>query len=139
MHIIRFKQEASTAPILPPTTTAYSVLCFALPLASVCLFQNLSLSSSNFTNAHFFFLPTFQLTSDDPFGDPKVIGDPYCTVFVGRLSHSTTEQTLRKVTTHTHMPNSLCLLTLIIMLWLLISGYEQVWSSEELALGQGYW
>ncbi|KAJ9189229.1 hypothetical protein P3X46_000546 [Hevea brasiliensis] len=32
----------------------------------------------------------------DPFGDPKVIGDPYCTVFVGRLSHSTTEHTLRK-------------------------------------------
>ncbi|XP_050235396.1 U11/U12 small nuclear ribonucleoprotein 35 kDa protein [Mercurialis annua] len=30
----------------------------------------------------------------DPFGDPKVIGDPYCTVFVGRLSHSTTQQTL---------------------------------------------
>ncbi|XP_065868157.1 U11/U12 small nuclear ribonucleoprotein 35 kDa protein [Euphorbia lathyris] len=32
----------------------------------------------------------------DPFGDPKVIGEPYCTVFVGRLSHSTTEHTLRK-------------------------------------------
>ncbi|KAG2726076.1 hypothetical protein I3760_01G095200 [Carya illinoinensis] len=32
----------------------------------------------------------------DPFGDPKVIGDPYCTVFVGRLSHLTTEETLRK-------------------------------------------
>ncbi|XP_059429168.1 U11/U12 small nuclear ribonucleoprotein 35 kDa protein [Corylus avellana] len=32
----------------------------------------------------------------EPFGDPKVIGDPYCTVFVGRLSHSTTEDTLRK-------------------------------------------
>ncbi|KAJ7964067.1 U11/U12 small nuclear ribonucleoprotein 35 kDa protein [Quillaja saponaria] len=30
----------------------------------------------------------------DPFGDPKVIGDPYCTIFVGRLSHFTTEQTL---------------------------------------------
>ncbi|KAA8527332.1 hypothetical protein F0562_034571 [Nyssa sinensis] len=32
----------------------------------------------------------------DPFGDPKVIGDPYLTVFVGRLSHLTTEDTLRK-------------------------------------------
>ncbi|XP_073127954.1 U11/U12 small nuclear ribonucleoprotein 35 kDa protein [Henckelia pumila] len=32
----------------------------------------------------------------DPFGDPKVIGDPYCTLFVGRLSHLTTEDTLRK-------------------------------------------
>ncbi|CAI9757584.1 unnamed protein product [Fraxinus pennsylvanica] len=32
----------------------------------------------------------------DPFGDPKVIGDPYCTLFVGRLSHLTTEDTLRQ-------------------------------------------
>uniref|UniRef100_A0A7C9E3A3 RRM domain-containing protein n=1 Tax=Opuntia streptacantha TaxID=393608 RepID=A0A7C9E3A3_OPUST len=32
----------------------------------------------------------------DPFGDPKVIGDPYCTLFVGRLSRFTTEDTLRK-------------------------------------------
>ncbi|CAL9112954.1 unnamed protein product [Musa acuminata var. zebrina] len=32
----------------------------------------------------------------DPFGDPKVIGDPYCTVFVGRLSRFTDEETLRK-------------------------------------------
>ncbi|KAJ4723255.1 U11/U12 small nuclear ribonucleoprotein 35 kDa protein-like [Melia azedarach] len=32
----------------------------------------------------------------DPLGDPKVIGDPYCTVFVGRLSRLTTEDTLRK-------------------------------------------
>ncbi|RWW06021.1 hypothetical protein GW17_00030674 [Ensete ventricosum] len=35
--------------------------------------------------------------SDDPFGDPKVIGDPYCTVFVGRLSRLTDEESLRKV------------------------------------------
>ncbi|XP_010912124.1 U11/U12 small nuclear ribonucleoprotein 35 kDa protein isoform X2 [Elaeis guineensis] len=33
----------------------------------------------------------------DPFGDPKVIGDPYCTVFVGRLSRQTDEEILRKV------------------------------------------
>ncbi|KAK8939054.1 hypothetical protein KSP39_PZI011268 [Platanthera zijinensis] len=32
----------------------------------------------------------------DPFGDPKVIGDPYCTLFVGRLSRQTSEETLRK-------------------------------------------
>ncbi|XP_078441091.1 RNA-binding (RRM/RBD/RNP motifs) family protein isoform X2 [Wolffia australiana] len=32
----------------------------------------------------------------DPFGDPKVIGDPYRTLFVGHLSHYTTEDTLRK-------------------------------------------
>ncbi|XP_076943411.1 U11/U12 small nuclear ribonucleoprotein 35 kDa protein-like [Bidens hawaiensis] len=33
----------------------------------------------------------------DPLGDPNVIGeDPYCTLFVGHLSHLTTEDTLRK-------------------------------------------
>ncbi|XP_019165746.1 PREDICTED: U11/U12 small nuclear ribonucleoprotein 35 kDa protein, partial [Ipomoea nil] len=32
----------------------------------------------------------------DPFGDPKAVGDPYCTLFVGRLSHLTTEHTLRE-------------------------------------------
>ncbi|KAG9447109.1 hypothetical protein H6P81_013237 [Aristolochia fimbriata] len=32
----------------------------------------------------------------DPHGDPKVIGDPYCTLFVGRLSRSTSEETLKK-------------------------------------------
>eukprot|EP00268_Persea_americana_P063395 TRINITY_DN8220_c0_g1_i2.p1 TRINITY_DN8220_c0_g1~~TRINITY_DN8220_c0_g1_i2.p1 ORF type:complete len:253 (-),score=40.10 TRINITY_DN8220_c0_g1_i2:367-1125(-) len=32
----------------------------------------------------------------DPFGDPKVIGDPYCTLFVGHLCHLTNEETLRK-------------------------------------------
>ncbi|KAJ4786578.1 U11/U12 small nuclear ribonucleoprotein 35 kDa protein [Rhynchospora pubera] len=30
----------------------------------------------------------------DPFGDPKLIGDPYCTLFVARLSHHTHETTL---------------------------------------------
>uniref|UniRef100_A0A0E0IMA1 RRM domain-containing protein n=1 Tax=Oryza nivara TaxID=4536 RepID=A0A0E0IMA1_ORYNI len=33
----------------------------------------------------------------DPFGDPKATGDPYCTVFVGRLSRYTDDETLRKV------------------------------------------
>ncbi|RRT49464.1 hypothetical protein BHE74_00006603 [Ensete ventricosum] len=37
------------------------------------------------------------LSLHDPFGDPKVIGDPYCTVFVGRLSRLTDEESLRKV------------------------------------------
>lgn len=32
----------------------------------------------------------------DPFGDPKAIGDPYSTLFVGHLSHLTTEHTLQK-------------------------------------------
>ncbi|KAJ1443233.1 snRNP35, RNA recognition motif [Sesbania bispinosa] len=33
----------------------------------------------------------------DPFGDPKATGDPYCTLFVARLSRLTNEDTLRKV------------------------------------------
>ncbi|KAL2959619.1 hypothetical protein AAZX31_18G276800 [Glycine max] len=33
----------------------------------------------------------------DPFGDPKATGDPYCTLFVARLSRLTTEDDLRKV------------------------------------------
>ncbi|XP_061991570.1 U11/U12 small nuclear ribonucleoprotein 35 kDa protein [Rosa rugosa] len=32
----------------------------------------------------------------DPSGDPKLIGDPYCTLFVARLSPLTTENTLRQ-------------------------------------------
>ncbi|KAF3792055.1 U11/U12 small nuclear ribonucleoprotein [Nymphaea thermarum] len=32
----------------------------------------------------------------DPNGDPKIIGDPYCTIFVGRLSPYTTEDSLLK-------------------------------------------
>ncbi|CAI0397134.1 unnamed protein product [Linum tenue] len=32
----------------------------------------------------------------EPSGDPKIIGDPYCTIFVGRLSHFTDDQSLRK-------------------------------------------
>ncbi|KAH0992485.1 hypothetical protein GBA52_003968 [Prunus armeniaca] len=38
----------------------------------------------------------FTKPSYDPLGDPKLIGDPYCTLFVGHLSHLTTEQSLRK-------------------------------------------
>lgn len=43
------------------------------------------------------FILLFPIISDDPFGDPKVIGDPYCTVFVGRLSRETEEKTLKEV------------------------------------------
>ncbi|KAF5203176.1 U11/U12 small nuclear ribonucleoprotein, partial [Thalictrum thalictroides] len=32
----------------------------------------------------------------DPFGDPKIIGDPYATLFVGRLNELTNEDSLRK-------------------------------------------
>ncbi|KAB2623286.1 U11/U12 small nuclear ribonucleoprotein 35 kDa protein-like [Pyrus ussuriensis x Pyrus communis] len=32
----------------------------------------------------------------DPLGDPKLLGDPFCTLFVGHLSHLTTERALRK-------------------------------------------
>lgn len=34
---------------------------------------------------------------DDPSGDSKAAGDPYCTLFVGRISHLTSEETLREV------------------------------------------
>ncbi|CAN6580264.1 unnamed protein product [Malus baccata var. baccata] len=33
----------------------------------------------------------------DLLGDPKLLGDPFCTLFVGHHSHLTTERTLRKV------------------------------------------
>ncbi|KAL5178454.1 U11/U12 small nuclear ribonucleoprotein [Glycine soja] len=33
----------------------------------------------------------------DPFGDPRAAGDPYCTLFVARLSRLTNEDNLRKV------------------------------------------
>ncbi|KAG5096243.1 hypothetical protein JHK84_051831 [Glycine max] len=36
----------------------------------------------------------------DPFGDPKATGDPYCTLFVARLSRLTTEDDLRKDAHH---------------------------------------
>ncbi|KAG5017878.1 hypothetical protein JHK82_023565 [Glycine max] len=34
----------------------------------------------------------------DPFGDPRAAGDPYCTLFVARLSRLTNEDNLRKLT-----------------------------------------
>ena len=48
--------------------------------------------------SQFQFYPSlFTLFANDPFDDRKVIGDPYCTVFVGRLSRYTSEDTLREV------------------------------------------
>lgn len=35
--------------------------------------------------------------ADDPLGDPKAEGDPYCSLFVGRLSPQTDEKTLLEV------------------------------------------
>ncbi|KAK4557160.1 hypothetical protein RGQ29_007076 [Quercus rubra] len=47
--------------------------------------------------SQFQFYPSlFTLFANDPFDDRKVIGDPYCTVFVGRLSRYTSEDTLRE-------------------------------------------
>ncbi|KAK1381539.1 U11/U12 small nuclear ribonucleoprotein 35 kDa protein [Heracleum sosnowskyi] len=42
----------------------------------------------------------------DPFGDPKVNGDPYCTLFIAHLSHLTTEQTLHKDAHHSVIDDS---------------------------------
>ena len=39
----------------------------------------------------------YVLFLDDPLGDAKAQGDPYCIIFVGRLSRDTTEQTLSEV------------------------------------------
>ena len=48
--------------------------------------------------SQFQFYPSlFTLFANDAFDDRKVIGDPYCTVFVGRLSRYTSEDTLREV------------------------------------------
>ncbi|CAF1872131.1 unnamed protein product [Brassica oleracea] len=41
-------------------------------------------------------LYVFWCFEDDPSGDSKAAGDPYCTLFVGRISHLTTEETLRE-------------------------------------------
>lgn len=58
-------------------------------------------SLSNFIALFFFELQKFidsgVFLEDDPSGDSKAVGDPYCTLFVGRLSHLTTEDTLREV------------------------------------------
>jgi|SRR5579862_1740767 len=44
-----------------------------------------------------FSLSVFRLTDvDDPANDPQARGDPYCTLFVSRLSYETTEHDLEK-------------------------------------------
>jgi hypothetical protein len=73
--------EPNSAPLLTSVTISLS---FSLPI----IFALHSLQFSLFVFLYF---------ADDPFGDPNVIGDPYCTVFVTRLSRLTTEHTLRKV------------------------------------------
>lgn len=93
-HTILSKPEALTEPTFSPTTTVSTELSsvpkppyvinffyvFIWLLGFICLNEIVSHN-----------------IADDPFGDPKVIGDPYCTLFVGRLSHLTTEDTLLKV------------------------------------------
>lgn len=77
--------------------TPFTVLFFVLLPVSVSL-ENFHFHPQNFSVCAFStHLNKFHPFADDPFGDPKIIGDPYCTVFVGRLSHLTTEDTLRKV------------------------------------------
>lgn len=78
--------------ILPHDNAIYRAhLCAS---AGLCIYTSLSLLQFSL----FQFYPSlFALFADDPFGDPKVIGDPYCTVFVGRLPRHTSEDTLREV------------------------------------------
>ncbi|OMO97697.1 hypothetical protein COLO4_14420 [Corchorus olitorius] len=79
--------------ILPHDNAVYrALLCFN---AALCIFLSQYFSFSFF--AYSFINCKLQLPiADDPLGDPKLIGDPYRTIFVGRLSHLTTEHTLRK-------------------------------------------
>ena len=95
--------------ILPHDNAIYRAhLCAS---AGLCIYTplSLSLSLSPLQFSLFQFYPSlFALFSDDPFGDPKVIGDPYCTVFVGRLSRHTSEDTLHEVSSLFN-PCTLCL------------------------------
>ncbi|PIA29721.1 hypothetical protein AQUCO_05800078v1 [Aquilegia coerulea] len=61
--------------------------------AGLCMYA-ISLSLILFLSDLFLFI--FNETTDDPFGDPKIIGDPYSTLFVGRLNELTNEDSLRK-------------------------------------------
>lgn len=91
---IRSKPEALTALTLSLTTAPSIEPGFAPPLASVTnLLSLFSYHPPLFLVIHSFAPLNF---ADDPSGDPKLIGDPYCTLFVGRLSHLTTEHTLRQ-------------------------------------------
>lgn len=65
-------------------------------------------------------LPGFpsRSVSDDPFGDPKASGDPHRTVFVGRLSRQTDDDTLRKVRPFCPPPPLTCVNGRRCLLWL---------------------
>ncbi|PON74961.1 Splicing factor-like protein [Parasponia andersonii] len=76
--------------ILPHDNAIYRAhLCSS---AALCMYFSLYFISHSLALPNSPYYPS----ADDPFGDPKVLGDPYCTLFVARLSHHTTEHTLRK-------------------------------------------
>ncbi|KAB2627602.1 U11/U12 small nuclear ribonucleoprotein 35 kDa protein-like [Pyrus ussuriensis x Pyrus communis] len=50
----------------------------------------------------------------DPLGDPQLLGDPLCTLFVGHLSLLTTERTLRKAMSKYGRVKNLCLVRHIV-------------------------
>ena len=78
--------------ILPHDNAIYKAHLYAS--AALCIYTPLSLLQFS----QFQFYPSlFALFTDDPFGDRKVIGDPYCTVFVVHLSSHTSEDTLCEV------------------------------------------
>ena len=78
--------------ILPHDNAIYKAhLC---AFARLCIYTPLSLLQFS----QFQFYPSlFTFFADDPFGDLKVIRDPYYTVFVGRLSRHTSKDTLHEV------------------------------------------
>lgn len=98
----RSRPAASTARTLRPTITPSSAPSSAPRPASVrARLPNPPLPSGcslAFPLSHLGLRS--RSVPDDPFGDPKATGDPYCTVFVGRLSRHTDDDTLREVPPH---------------------------------------
>jgi len=95
-------------------------------------------------------IPKFDCFADDPLGDPKAEGDPYCSLFVGRLSAQTDEKSLHEVlfvlqgvdngvarpvictdksSTRRSLSNSFVFLS---------AGYVKIWQGQELATGASY-
>ncbi|CDP20509.1 unnamed protein product [Coffea canephora] len=72
-----------------------------------------------------------EFVPDDPFGDPKVIGDPYCTIFVGHLSHSTSEETLRQAMSIYGRVKNLRLVRHIETLVLWLADEQEFWGHLE--------
>ncbi|XP_022886635.1 U11/U12 small nuclear ribonucleoprotein 35 kDa protein-like [Olea europaea var. sylvestris] len=60
----------------------------------------------------------------NPFGDPNVIGDSYCTLFVGRLSPLTTEDTFCQVMSKYRRVKNLWPVRYIDIVYLNIQIYE---------------